>query len=99
MISSTISHYLITEKLGRGKMDETRSCSAGRLTHRRPRSRPHARRWGWFVAEVAVVLIFLTPSPGAAQRGKRSTACDVKVESLPRLNPLTVQSGRLEKGR
>jgi erythromycin esterase len=51
------------------------------------------------IAEVAVVLIILELSPCSAQTDKPYAACNVKVELLPRLDPLVIQTGHLENGK
>ena len=79
-------------------MDGASRCCAGRLTRRWP-PHSHAHRWAVLFAAFAVALILLAPSPGAAESDGRGTACDVKVELLPRLDALVLQTGRLETGK
>ena len=53
-----------------------------------------------FIARLAAMLTLFAPLPATAvQSAERDTACAAKVELLPRLTPLVVQTGRLETGK
>jgi len=80
-------------------MDVTNYCSLGRLTLRWPQLYSHTSRFCTLITKVAIVLIILKSSPLTAQDDERCTACNAKVELLPRLDPLMMQTGRLETGK
>ena len=79
-------------------MKETSSSSSENLADRLPQINYYVKRLLLLLTEVVVVIIIFTPSQCAAQTANISTSCNVKVELLPRLNTLTIQTGRLETG-
>lgn len=81
------------------EIEVTNNCAAGQLPHRWPQLHSNSRRLGLLIAEVAVVLIIPELSSCSAQTDKPYAACNVKVELLPRLDPLVIQTGHLETGK